>query len=103
LAKASQASPAPAESTLAELKDAVEKQTKAAEKAKSALDDLAAARHRAETLAALIAGNIEAIQTAARAPYPTPRTQTTDVALAKLEESRKSLDELRSLAQDSAP
>jgi len=96
LTKAQTADPA---APVVELQSAVSKQTTAADSAKAAAESAAKAKRRAEELAGIISKNAEAIRSAANAAYPTPRTQTTDVALAKLEESRKALEELRSLAK----
>jgi len=79
----------------------VTKQTSAADSAKEAAEAAAKAKRRAEELSGMIAKNAEAIRSAANAAYPTPRTQTTDVALAKLEEARKAIEEMRSLAKPS--
>jgi cell division protein FtsB len=100
LTQASAATPPPAETALAELKTAVETQTKALETAKALASEVATAQRSATEIATLLGKNTEAIKTASVAAYPTPRTQTTDVALAKLEESRKAFEELRSLAKD---
>jgi transcriptional regulator with AAA-type ATPase domain len=70
------------------------------ETAKAKASEVATAQRRASEIATLLGKNTEAIKTASVAAYPTPRTQTTDVALAKLEESRKAFEELRDLAKD---
>jgi len=94
LARALKAEPAPAPETLAALEAEVAKLAPRAESAASALATATAARQRAAQAVKEIVTRSEAIKAAADAAYPTPRTQTTDVALAKLEEARKILADL---------
>jgi hypothetical protein len=97
LDKVTAATPAPEPTALDPLKATLDAKSTALEKAKSAAESASAGKRKAEELAALIAKNAEAIRAASNAAYPKPRAETTDVALAKLTESRKALEEIAKL------
>ncbi|RFC43720.1 MAG: chitosanase of glycosyl hydrolase group 75 [Verrucomicrobia bacterium] len=92
LDKAAQATPATEPAALETLKAALEARTKELTKARDAKEAAGAAKGKADELAGLIADNDRAIHAAANAAYPVPRAETTEVALAKLTESRKALE-----------
>jgi hypothetical protein len=91
LARASKEEPAPAPETLAAMEAEVARHATTSEAAAAALAAATAARQRAAQAIRDITARSEAIQAAAGAAYPTPRTQTTDVALVKLQEARQIL------------
>ena len=97
LDKAAATTPAPEPTALDELKATLEAKSTALEKAKSTAESASSDKRKADELAALIAKNAEAIRAAANAAYPKPRSETTDVALAKFAESRKALEEIAKL------
>lgn len=97
LDKAKAVSPAPEPVTLEPLQKALEEKAKLLATAQASAQAAASAKRKATGLADLVTANDGTIRTATHAAYPVPRSETTDVALAKLEESKKALGELAKL------